>query len=369
MNIHQPSAFIPAELANELRTFSAKAEEKGKLQAGQLNIIYKQRWFNIWVPKACAGLELSLPEGLRLIEALAWTDGSLGWTITLCSGANWFVGFLQPEATKKIFKDKKVCLAGSGRPSGVAKLNKKGYEITGQWHYATGAPHATVFTTNCVLEKNGEVAKDEAGNPEIRSFWFYREEVTIHRNWKSNGMIATASHSFDVKKLHVPYHRCFILETAHAVMPHPVFHFPFLQFAEATLAVNYAGMAVRFMDLAQEIFGDRLMHPNGRAVITTALVRLLESAILEMGEKREAFYKAVDSAWALHQSLTPELLQAISTSSRSLAATALRLVETLYPYCGLVAANPTTEINRVWRDLHTASQHTLLRFPYQATTP
>src|SRR5258708_34736864 len=109
--IHQPSSIIPAALSEQLRHFSAKAEEKRKLQAGQLNIIYKHRWFNIWVPRACGGLELSLPEGLRLQEALAWTDGSLGWTITLCSGANWFVGFLQPDATKKLFKDKKVCFA------------------------------------------------------------------------------------------------------------------------------------------------------------------------------------------------------------------------------------------------------------------
>jgi hypothetical protein len=172
-----------------------------------------------------------------------------------------------------------------------------------------------------------------------------------------------------VKKLQVSANRSFVLKQDQAVLQQPVFYFPFLQFAEATLAVNYAGMAVRFMDLCQEIFGNRMTNPNGRAVITPELVRLLESAIWEINENRRAFYTAVDNAWSSHESLTPALLQAISTTSRSLAAAALRLVDTLYPYCGLVAANPTMEINRVWRDLHTASQHTLLRFPYQATTP
>ena len=364
-----PSSYIPSALADMLRKHSPAAEKKGKLQAGQLELIYKQRWFNLWVPKHCRGLELSLPEGLRLEEALAWADGSAGWTITLCSGANWFVGFLQPEATKKLFKEKKVCFAGSGKPSGIAKANKKGYEVTGQWNYATGAPHATVFTANCILEREGEVVKDEAGNPQMRAFWFYKEEVTIHKNWNSSGMIATASHAFEVKKLQVPANRCFVLDTAHAVMQQPVFHFPFLQFAEATLAVNYAGMAIHFMDLCQVLFGEKMIHPQGRAIITPGLVQLLEHCVLEINNARGQFYAAVDKAWEAHAVLTPELLQAISHTSRSLAAIARRLVETLYPWCGLVAANPDTEINRVLRDLHTASQHTLLLFPYEATTP
>jgi alkylation response protein AidB-like acyl-CoA dehydrogenase len=364
-----PSGYISPDLSDALRKLSAIAEKKGKLQPAQLKIIYRQGWFNIWVPEMYGGLELSLPEALRIEEGLAWTDGSLGWTVTLCSGANWFVGFLQPEAAKKIFKDKKVCLAGSGKPSGIAKVTKKGYEVSGQWNYATGAPHATIFTTNCVIEENGEVVKDEAGNPLVRSFWFYKEEVTLIKNWNSVGMIATASHGFEVKKLPIPANRSFVLDTAQAVLPHPVYHFPFLQFAEATLAVNYAGMAIHFMDLCQVLFGEKMMHQQSRAAITPELIQLLEKCILEINNARGQFYAAVDKAWESHQSLTPELLQAISSTSRSLSATARKLVDHLYPWCGLVAANPTSEINRVWRDLHTASQHTLLLFPYEATTP
>jgi len=368
-SIHQPSSVIPVSLSASLRTFSAGAEKKGKLLPGQLAIIREQKWFNLWVPENYGGLELSLPEALRLEEALAWTDGSLGWTITLCSGANWFVGYLQPEAANKIFRDKKVCLAGSGKPTGTATITKKGYEVTGQWNYATGAPHATIFTTNCIIEENGKPLQDEAGNPVIRSFWFYKEEVTLIKNWSSTGMIATASHGFAIKKLMVPANRSFVIDTAHAVLTNPVYHFPFLQFAEATLAVNYSGMAIHFMDLCQELFGEKLANYQGKAVITPELVKLLESCILELHQERVQFYAAVEKAWAMHRSLTPGLLEAISYTSRSMAATALRLVDTLYPYCGLVAANPTSDINRVWRDLHTASQHTLLRFPYQAKTP
>jgi hypothetical protein len=52
----------------------------------------------------------------------------------------------------------------------------------------------------------------------------------------------------------------------------------------------------------------------------------------------------------------------VSEASLALAKQAQHIVNVLYPYCGLRAASPDTEINRVWRDLHTASQHALLTF-------
>jgi len=58
--------------------------------------------------------------------------------------------------------------------------------------------------------------------------------------------------------------------------------------------------------------------------------------------------------------IPPELLKDITKKSKDLAATSRRLVDELYPYCGLIAAKKSSELNRVWRDFHTASQHSLL---------
>jgi hypothetical protein len=46
-----------------------------------------------------------------------------------------------------------------------------------------------------------------------------------------------------------------------------------------------------------------------------------------------------------------------------LAKLSINAVDTVYPYCGLMAASTETTINHVWRDIHTASQHTLLTYP------
>jgi hypothetical protein len=43
----------------------------------------------------------------------------------------------------------------------------------------------------------------------------------------------------------------------------------------------------------------------------------------------------------------------------ALVTAARRAVGGIYPYCGLRAAQEDSDINRAWRDFHTASQHAL----------
>lgn len=368
MNIAvHPSDVLAAAFVESIRSLSGEAETLGRLHDKQLAIIYQQGWFNLFVPKQYGGLELSLPEALRIEEALAWTDGSAGWTVTLCSGANWFAGFLQPSATQEVYSTAKVCLAGSGKAGGVAQLTNDGYVISGQWNYATGALHATAFTANCFIRKNGVQLQDAAGNPLVQSFWFRPDEVSIIKNWNSIGMVATGSHGFSVKDVRVPLNRSFVLEPGKAVLPQPVYHFPFLQFAEATLAVNYSGMAVHFLDLCRELFEAKVNRPPAiNRPEPPPLMSLLQAAVLELQQARNLFYAAIESSWQAMvstQRVSDELLASISHTSRRLATIARQQVDSLYPFCGIAAADPSTDINRVWRDLHTASQHSLLVFP------
>lgn len=340
-----PSASIPADLVAGLRAGAAEAERFGALLPGQLEVIYRQQWFNLFVPQSYGGLGLGLPEAIRLEEALAWTDGAVGWTVTLCSGAAWFIGFLDAKAARTIFSHPNACLAGSGQASGVAEVQEEGYKVSGRWHWATGTPHATVFTANCVLHKDGVPIPDNDGQPLVRPFWFYRDEVQVHPNWHTIGMVATASHSFEVAGVTVSADRCFTIDPLGAVLSDPIYQYPFLPFAQTTLAVNSSGMATRFMDLCR---------PS----------RALEGAKQLLERERDSFFKIVDSSWKellKHQSLSADTMASIGRASHQLAALSLRLVDELYPRCGLEGADTRTEINRVWRNLHTASQHSLLR--------
>ena len=351
--IRHPSEYIASNLVQRIRNHAAEAELLKKLHPAQLSLIHEQKWFQLFVPETCQGLGLSLPDALRLEESLAWTDGSLGWTVTLCAGAGWFVGFLTPEVASTVFNHPMVCIAGSGKSSGVAEKKNGGYKITGHWPHATGAAHATAFTANCTIEENGIPLKKEDGIPDIRSFLFLKNEVTIHHHWNSIGMKATGSFGFEVIELWVPENRVFQINSEEAYLQSPIYQYPFMSFAELTLAVNSSGMAIRFLDLCQ-ILSAQTVNP--------VLQSCLKTSLKQLAECRDQFYQITENSWEYclkKEPVSTELMTRISVSSKKLAITARRVVDELYPYCGMLAADPETEINRVWRNLHTASQHSL----------
>lgn len=302
-----------------LRGESFEAEKLGRLTDNQLRLIRAQKWFKLFVPTTHGGLGLTLPEALRVEEKLSWIDGSIGWVITLCSGAGWFVGFSNQQFIKTLTDDDNFCIAGSGAV-GTAHKEPTGFRINGSWKYASGSLHATAFTVNCMIAETKEVS----------SFFLLPHEVTVHRTWNSMGMIATGSHSFEVKDQLVGPERQFIISPERAVLKEPVYQYPFLQFAETTLAVNLSGMALRFIELSQG-YGAK--------------------SSVAFDHYRDAFFDAVDKN---------RLLQ-VSAVSHDLVKASRDIVNDLYSQCGLGAANKDTEINRVWRNFHTAAQHSLFQ--------
>jgi len=348
-----PTSVLPDEMITILGNHSLQAEEHGRLTTEQLELIYREKWFQLFVPKEYGGLALSLPEAVRLEESIAYADGSVGWVVTLCAGAAMFIGYFSEDLANEVFSTPNVCLAGSGQATGTAKIMGNGYEITGSWPYASGAPDATHFTANCIIEPGGE----------IQSFIFKKEEVTLQPNWKYIGLNATAGYSFSVNNLSIPANRTFIIDPAHATLPHPVYRYPFLQLAETTIAANISGMCLSFFDLARQLIVEK-EPANARAEgVKSKGLQLINSGIAEIELLRQAFYAALDASWSSHlanKEITLPELNAVSESSLHLAQQARNLVNGLYPYCGLYAARTDTMINQVWRNINTASQHTLL---------
>ena len=182
------------------------------------------------------------------------------------------------------------------------------------------------------------------------SFILKKDEVDILPGWSYFGLVATGSHAFAVSEKVVPANRSFKINKKLTTTVDEGFDYPFLQLAETTLAVNSLGMAKRFIDLVEDAFYNR----SGFKRYTSVQVAV-----------RELFYEAFDVSWqqlVADGLISENRLADVSQLSRTLAHQSRKIVDTLYPYAGLEAAKKETELNRVWRDLHTASQHALLTF-------
>lgn len=225
------------------------------------------------------------------------------------------------------------------------------------------AAHATAFTANCHLEKNGNLLRDGNGNALVAAFIFLRSEVDINEDWKGMGMIATSSNSFEISALRVNKNRRFQIDESKALLPDKIYQYPFLQFAESTLAVNMSGMAIHFMDLLEEHLKERSLSEYFTEDHRHSLLLRNEAARHKQQKARERFYQAIQISWDEWDEsnhFANVSLENVSQVSRHLAATSREVVDELFPLGGLIAADPASAINRVWRNLHTACLHPLL---------
>lgn len=368
MTNNHPSLIAATKVTNLIKQHAADAELAGELTPQQIQLIYDHNWFNLYIPSELGGLETPLPVAIRLLEILARADASFGWTVTLCSGANWFAGFLDKTLCASLWSNKQVCIAGSGAATGKASITKNGYIVKGDWKYATGAPHATVFSANCIIEKDGEPLLTEDNTPVLKAFIFTRDEVEIRHNWNTIGMKATASHSFSVKALELPFSRSFIIHPDQAVLPDLIFQIPFQSFAEITLAANFSGIAAHFIEECKRLYEDRIKRHAYAITETCEMLDLLGRTCSKLEGTQLRFYHALDKAWqnANHdKQWNPKDIETLKQVCRNIVQQARHSVDELFPYCGMTAANEDSEINRVWRDFHTASLHGIFTFGYR----
>ena len=138
--------------------------------------------------KKYGGLGYRFEEGLNALFGCAETDGSFGWMLTLCSGANYFSRNIKPEIAQLLFTHSETCFwwqRNGGR--NCRKIDNSHYLINGSWNFATGAPHLTHFTLNAKITENGKPLMDGHGNGIIRSFIISKEQAEVIPNWKSMG--------------------------------------------------------------------------------------------------------------------------------------------------------------------------------------
>lgn len=343
---------------------SANSDQARALAPALQALIHERGWLRMLAPASTGGAELALPDAVRLEESLASADGSVAWTVTLCAGAGWFAGFLPPDFAREIINTPNLCVAGSGARSGFADVEAGGYRLSGSWDFATGAPLATHFTMNAVIRENGVPLIDAGGAPRIRAFIIPARHVQVHDSWRSIGLRATASHSFSVDGVWVGPEHGFDIDAAHATAPGPLYRFPFVSLAYATLAANLSGMALNFVEMAAQMLARRRHAATAQPLAAVpAVAEALRQARDGMVAARAQFYRLVDAMWETvcrNDEVEPADMRALQAAALDLVAVARRAVDGLYPFCGLYAAHEGSDIGRAWRDLHTATQHTML---------
>lgn len=343
--IPDPSTYFDKDWVKAMRLEVPEAEALGKLTPEQITLLQEKHLFQLLIPKSIGGRQYELPELMQAEEAAAWVDGSVGWVVALAGGAGFFAGFVDEKTAKTLFERDDICVAGTGFPAGTAQPVEGGYLVSGYWRYASGAPHAKLYTANCTLPD---------GN--IRAMIFLPDQVRLADGWKPLGLRATASQDMIIQNVFVPKERSFSLDKPFAHAQGPLFSYPFHQQAEALLSITLMGMGMRFLDL----FAERIFPKYASG---TEIRKIYEGAKKTLETARLQVYEAVVSSWEPYKKggrATAIQMEAVGQAARKAAQAAREIADRLYPYGGMEMMRMDSDINRVWRDIHTASQHTLL---------
>ena len=302
-------------------------------------------------------LQYDFIEALKIEEELAHIDGSLGWTITLCAGANMFVGFIDKEESSKIFSNSKVCLGGSGKVSGTARKENDTYIINGKWDIITGLHHCTIFTANCQIEENGKLLVDDFGNPKYQSFFFLPDEVEVQKTWQTDGLIATGSDSIMVNNLKVAKSRSFIISESTCVIDHPIYRFPFLPFAKFTLAVNHLGMQAHYIDEVEKYFKTKVGCAH--QVFQEELLKNLKE---DYAKRKDMFYNVAESSWQKVKNIeewSAENFAEVDSICKEVVFLGRDTIIKSLPYLGMYGVSKQYPVFRIVKDILVGCQHSL----------
>jgi indole-3-acetate monooxygenase len=306
--------------------------------------------FRLWLPRALGGPELSPNEFMRVVEAAARLDGSVGWLVGNGGGMSRAGGYLPKAVAAEWFANPRAFIAAATGSVGAARPVSGGYRVTGRWPFGSGAHHASQFMV---------LAAEE---PEAQRLCCYvdRCDVTILDNWHVSGLRGTGSCDFELHDVFVPAAQVHPFLDVKPSDPGLVYRMPPVSIFASSISGVPLGIArdaiEAFVELASRrssgtaaALRDRepaqaavgraeALHRAGRAYLADAMTELM--AATDLGGERLASARAAFRMAASH-----------------VAETTVAIVDMLANSAGSPSIFEACKLERAVRDARAAARH------------
>ncbi len=356
---------LVAPVADEIRGMAAQAEAERRLPEALMSRLKDAGLFSVYTPREFGGLELPLPDALRVVEEVSRHDGSTGWTVALGIYNGYFTSVLAGPSAARVLDSGAALIAGAPALGVRAQRVDGGYRLSGRWSYNSGAPNADWIGSPAPIFEGEAPVLDENGQPQLVFFFIRPSEAQIIDTWHVTGLRATGTQDLYVEDVFVPDEM-----TGGITMPagpQPVRDcllakiplFPLLHLAQSPPVC--LGLARRAIEEFREL---ALTKP-----VSFGPPRLCETVQAQVGLARaEAlvrsarcyWYEEVEALWgtvAEGREPSLEALSAVRIASLMAAENSVAAADLLYRLAGTSAIFQSSPLERCWRDLHAAAQH------------
>src|SRR5262245_31190691 len=170
---------VAHELGPTITAMRDDIERERQLPTPLVAALRKLGFFDLWLARDFGGPELSQTDYVRVVEALARYDGSVGWCVSTNAAYSRFSGFLSEPVARRIFVDERAVIAGNMGSLGKAKAVRGGYELTGRWPYGSGISHSEWLLGGCVVHQSDGPQRGNDGSVETTIAFFPAHEAKV----------------------------------------------------------------------------------------------------------------------------------------------------------------------------------------------
>jgi alkylation response protein AidB-like acyl-CoA dehydrogenase len=310
------------------------------------------------VPKQFGGDGGGPAEFCRMVETIAYHDGSAGWVASF-GMSPMYLAALPVDTIKQAYANgPDIVFAGGIFPPQPAEVVSGGYKLNGRWKFSSGCMGAKVIGVG-IIPQTGE----KSSLP--RMAVLPKSQVTeIDENWDTVGYLATGSHDLIIKDVVVAPEWTFI-RGGKPNLDEPFFKFyPSLSFATQVLSIVGAGVARAALDELYELVGS-YVAVTGAPTIGDRPLTLAEIAKAEakLYSARAFFYEAIEDAMQDVNAGKPvdvkkvNLLRLSSTNITRVAADVARTAQMLTGMAGVYHSSPFV---RLVNDTLVGTQHAFM---------
>jgi alkylation response protein AidB-like acyl-CoA dehydrogenase len=330
-----------------------------RLPVGLVETLRKLGFLSLWLAKDFGGPELSLTDFVRVIEALARHDASVGWCASIAATYSFFSGFLPEPVARRIFVNDKAAVAGNMGPIGKAEVVDGGYRVTGHWDYGSGINHSEWVLGGCVVHDSDGPRLRPDGTRERLIVFFPFHGVEIIDTWNVGGLRGTGSHDYKVADLFVPEAHATTVGTP--ACPGALYALPLNTIAPVSIASVPLGIARAALDAVRALSSSKTPR-SGSALLCDKLA--VQGAVGRaeglLRSARAFLFEACDDAWRTVTNgaeLSLDQRAAVRLSSAQVAEAAKKVVQIAYDIGGGTSVYERCPLQRCFRDTYAAVQH------------
>jgi len=304
-------------------------------------------------PRCFGGDAMPPADFLRIVTKIAAVDGSAAWVASFGS-ANTYLAALPKETQARIYAEgPDQVFAGALYPPQAAVRRAEGWQVSGQWKFASGCKGASWLGVGI------------GGGPGTKPLAAIlpAADVEIVDNWNVVGLEGTGSHDLRVTDKFVPDAWTFERGSA-AVIDEPLYRYPAVCYqAQVHAAVNI-GLAQAALDVVNEMSAGKVTTTGAPRMADRAYFRIeLAKAEAQFQSARAFFFEAAEAVYAsiaAGNAVTPEQVSTLKLSATHSAQVSADVVRDAYRLGGMASIYSTHPLQRIVRDSMVVTQHAFL---------